>query len=107
MVYILTKLIQRNKSFNIFTQIDDQTTVKNSSYNTLFIFCTNREIFSKIKPWIISHLLYTQRNASFFLIYIKYFYFNNITLFKYFTRMIDFLCPRHIGDMDQTINSLF
>ena len=102
----LHKVLGSSKAFATFVEGDNGTLVHHFGNLTGVNASGCVEGFVGI-PWIVFELLVTERETTVFLVNFKHHHFNFSALLGEFRRMLHFLGPREVGDVDESVYAFF
>src|SRR4029453_10633560 len=95
-----------NESFNSLVQAHKDSEVRHARDQSLD-FRTHRKPFSNNFPRIGCQLFDTEGEALAFNVHPKHLGFNQVAFFIQFRRVLDFLAPMKVRNMNQTIDAFF
>src|SRR5262249_31737915 len=95
-----------NESFNTLVQAHKNPEIGHTRDLSLDLR-THRKPFSNNFPWISCQLFDTQGEALVFNVHAKHFGFNHVALLIQPRRVLDFLAPMKVCNMNQTLDAFF
>src|SRR6267378_7041872 len=98
------ELAHRNEAFNVVADIDDHALV-HQSHDFALELGPDRISLPDTEPRILSRLLQSERDAFVLGIHVQDDDINTVSLLHDFRRMLHALGPRHVGDMDQSVDA--
>src|SRR5205814_6304262 len=98
------QLADRNEALDVVADIDDDALVHQSDDLSAQLG-SDRISLTDAKPWILGSLLETEGNALVLGIDVENDDIDRVAFLHDFRRMLDPLGPRHVGDVDQAIDS--
>ena len=94
-----------NQAFDAFFNFDEDT--KLSHVDHFAFYCLTQEVASLYRqPWVLRQLLDTERDTLGIAVDVENAGFDFVTLGETIARMSNTLAPRHIRDVNQTVNAL-
>ena len=116
--FIFTEMVQRllnlrnstmacwDKALKVFVNLDNYAVIKHANYFTID-FSSIWIVLSNLWPRVFLHLFDSQTYATFFSIGVQNLNLNTVAFTDNFFWMTNTFGPRHIRDMNQSVNALF
>src|SRR5882672_11401890 len=98
------ELAHRNEAFDVVADVDDHALV-HQSHDLALQLSADRIRLTDPEPRILGRLLEAERNALVLGVDVENHNVNRVTLLHDFGRMLNALGPRHVGDVNQSVDA--